>query len=135
MSNKDMKATMTERIRTWERDHEKTVARSPERSQNFTLSEGTPIKPLYTPLDMEGNSFLDDISFPGQYPYTRGVYASGYRTQLWNIQQVSGYSLADDTNKRLKQLKAHRFLKPLLNRLRILPRKSMKLISRLYQKL
>ncbi len=106
MSKKDSKEALIDRMHTWEADYKKTVARSPERSDNFSLSEGGPIKPLYTPLDIEANDFLKDISFPGQYPYTRGVYAGGYRTQLWNIQQVSGYALADDTNKRLKQLKA-----------------------------
>ncbi|MCP4568934.1 MAG: methylmalonyl-CoA mutase [FCB group bacterium] len=106
MSKKDSKEEIIDRMNSWEGDYKKTVARSPERFDNFSLSGGTPIKPLYTPLDMETNDFLNDISFPGQYPYTRGVYAAGYRTQLWNIQQVSGYALADDTNKRLKQLKA-----------------------------
>ncbi len=106
MKGKDEKKSLEDRQKEWETAHKKTVDRSPERSDNFSISTGTPVKALYTPSDIENDCFIDDISFPGQYPYTRGVYASGYRTQLWNIQQVSGYALADDTNKRLKQLKA-----------------------------
>lgn len=90
----------------WETAREKGLTKSPERTESFQLSSGVPVKPLYSPLDTRNEDFLEDIGFPGQYPYTRGVYANGYRTQLWNIQQVSGYGLADDTNVRLKKLRA-----------------------------
>ena len=96
---------MSGAMETWEEDYKKAIAKSPERSDNFCTSTGAPVKPLYTPADIHNSNFMSDIGFPGQYPFTRGVYASGYRTQLWNTQQIAGYSLADDTNKRLKKLK------------------------------
>ena len=48
------------------------------------------VKPLYTPLDIEGTDYLRDIGFPGQYPYTRGVFPAGFRTRLPSIRQVIG---------------------------------------------
>jgi methylmalonyl-CoA mutase N-terminal domain/subunit len=88
----------------WERAQEESVRKSPERSR-FTTSTGSPVKPLYSPAELAGKHYTEEISFPGQYPYTRGVYPNGYRSQLWNIQQVVGYGLADDTNLRLKKLR------------------------------
>ena len=100
----EIKAMMGVR-ETWDEDYKKAIAKSPERSDNFFTSTGVPVKPLYTPADLNDSDFMSDIGFPGQYPFTRGVYASGYRTQPWNTQQVSGYALADDSNKRLKKLR------------------------------
>jgi methylmalonyl-CoA mutase N-terminal domain/subunit len=91
----------------WEKGQlEKDLAKSPPRSDHFTLSSGTPIKPLYSPVDLENQKYVNDVSFPGEFPYTRGLYPNGYRSQLWNIQQVSGYGLAEDTNNRLKKLRS-----------------------------
>ncbi len=90
----------------WREAREKTLGKSPERFDRYRTSAESPVKPLYTPEDSRESDFSRDISFPGQYPYTRGVYPNGYRSQLWNIQQVSGYGLADDTNRRLKSLRS-----------------------------
>ena len=90
----------------WREAREKTLGKSPERFDRYRTSAESPVKPLYTPEDTRESDFSRDISFPGQYPYTRGVYPNGYRSQLWNIQQVSGYGLADDTNRRLKSLRS-----------------------------
>ncbi len=106
MSNKDEKDLIKKHNEEWEKDRDRAVKRSPERFKNFSASSGTPVKALYTPLDREEKSYMEDLSFPGQYPFTRGVFPTGYRTQLWNVQQVSGYGLADDTNKRLKTLRS-----------------------------
>lgn len=104
--NKDEKHSIEKGQKEWEMTREKVLAKTPEGSGSFLLSSGIPVKPLYSPLDTENKKFVEDVGFPGQYPFTRGVYPNGYRTQLWNIQQVSGYGLADDTNVRLKKLKS-----------------------------
>ena len=93
-------------LQEWREAREKTLAKSPERFDRFRTSAESVVQPLYTPADIKEMSFSRDISFPGQYPYTRGVYPNGYRSQLWNIQQVAGYGLADDTNRRLKKLRS-----------------------------
>jgi len=106
MGHEHEKDSFKNRLEEWHEAREKALAKSPERFDRFRTSAESPIRPLYTPADRGEGKFLEDISFPGQYPYTRGVYPNGYRTQLWNVQQVAGYGLADDTNRRLKKLRS-----------------------------
>jgi methylmalonyl-CoA mutase N-terminal domain/subunit len=73
---------------------------SPERE---ILSE-LPKQRLYTPLDMVGIDYLRDIGFPGEYPYTRGIHPTMYRSRLWNVAQYSGFGTPEDTNRRFKLL-------------------------------
>ena len=68
-----------------------------------TLS-GVPIEPLYTPDDLAGWDYDEKLGYPGEFPYTRGVYPSMYRGQLWTIRQFAGYGTAEETNKRYKFL-------------------------------
>lgn len=64
-------------------------------------------KELYTPLDNKNIDYLDKISFPGEFPYTRGVYSTMYRSRLWTMRQYSGYGTAAETNRRFKYLLEH----------------------------
>ena len=68
-----------------------------------TLS-GETVKPLYTPLDTNPEGYLKDLSFPGDYPYTRGIDPLMYRDNLWVMGQYSGFRTAEETNRRLKYL-------------------------------
>src|SRR6516225_5427615 len=69
--------------------------RSPRRSARFETMSGVPLAPVYAPEDAE---------LPGQYPYTRGPYASMYRSRLWTMRQFAGFGTAADTNARFKEL-------------------------------
>ena len=82
---------------------EEAYAEREERDVEFSTMSGVPIKPLYTPEDVEGD-FDEQIGYPGEYPYTRGVYPNMYRGRLWTIRQFAGYGSAEDTNKRFKYL-------------------------------
>lgn len=62
--------------------------------------------PLYTPVDVE-NKYLEDIGFPGEFPYTRGVYPGMYLDKLWVMRQIAGYGTARETNQRFKYLLEH----------------------------
>ena len=62
------------------------------------------LKPLYTPLDVSDDDYLDKLGFPGEYPFTRGVYPSMYRGQLWTIRQYAGLGSAEETNARYRFL-------------------------------
>lgn len=66
-------------------------------------SDGKPIKRLYTPCDVEGG-YVDEIGFPGEYPFTRGVYPTMYRGRLWTMRQYAGYATARESNRRYKYL-------------------------------
>ncbi|MDP8972192.1 MAG: methylmalonyl-CoA mutase family protein, partial [Actinomycetota bacterium] len=69
----------------------------------FSTMSGIPIKSLYTPEDVEGD-FEEKIGYPGEYPYTRGVYPNMYRGRLWTIRQFAGFGSAKETNERFKYL-------------------------------
>ncbi len=69
--------------------------RSPRRPARFETMSGVPVEPVYGPEDEE---------LPGQFPYTRGPYASMYRSRLWTMRQFAGFGTAADTNARFKEL-------------------------------
>jgi methylmalonyl-CoA mutase, N-terminal domain len=85
---------------------EEAYARSPERNAEFSTMSGIPIKPLYTPDDVE-DSYEERLGYPGEYPYTRGVYPNMYRGRLWTIRQFAGYGDAQETNRRFRYLIEH----------------------------
>jgi methylmalonyl-CoA mutase N-terminal domain/subunit len=62
------------------------------------------IEALYTPADIEETDYIEDIGFPGEYPFTRGIYPLMYRGKIWDMRQYSGLETAEDTNKRWKTL-------------------------------
>ena len=68
---------------------------SKHRDADFTTMSGVPLEPVYGP---------DDGEFPGQFPYTRGPYASMYRSKLWTMRMFAGFGTADDTNWRFKEI-------------------------------
>ena len=72
--------------------------------QKYRTISGVEVKDLYTPLDVEKLDYLGDLGFPGEYPYTRGVYPNMYRGKLWTIRQFAGFGRASDTNRRFKFL-------------------------------
>lgn len=78
-----------------------------DRPGNFTTLSDEPIAALYTPLDLENEDFARDIGFPGEYPYTRGIYGNMYRGRLWTMRQFAGFGTARDTNERFHYLLNH----------------------------
>src|SRR5215510_1055402 len=68
---------------------------------------GVEIKPIYTPEDLSGRSYLDELGFPGQFPMTRGIYASMHRGRTWTQRQLIGLGVPEDYNARLKSILAH----------------------------
>lgn len=90
----------------WEREQvEKTLARFPERKEQFTTSSDIPVKRLYTPEDVT-TDYLDDLSFPGQYPFRRGVQPTMYRSRFWTMRQYAGFGTAEESNQRYRFLLA-----------------------------
>jgi len=78
---------------------------TPERRSDFTTLSGEPIRPLYTPEDV--GPLEERIGFPGEYPFTRGVYPSMYRGRLWTVRQFAGFGTAEETNERFRYLLDH----------------------------
>jgi len=79
-------------------------AEARERDVSFTTLSGEPIRALYTEADLPPG---EAIGLPGEYPFTRGVYASMYRGRLWTMRQFAGFGTAEETNKRFRYLLDH----------------------------
>ena len=75
---------------------------TPQRDELFTTLSGEPVEPLYGPDDPP-----ESIGFPGEFPYTRGVYPSMYRGRLWTMRQFAGFGTAEETNERFRYLLDH----------------------------
>lgn len=93
----------------WE---EQTLApalkRMPERQAEFTSLSGTPVQPLYTPADLpEGFDIEQEVGFPGEPPFVRGIHPAMYRGKPWTIRQFSGFASAEETNARYRYLLEH----------------------------
>jgi methylmalonyl-CoA mutase N-terminal domain/subunit len=78
-----------------------------ENGLKFTTVSGKEINALYTPDDLMGTDYLNDIGFPGEYPYTRGIHVNGYRGKIWTMRQFAGFGTPEDTNNRFKYLLDH----------------------------
>ena len=75
-----------------------------ERRATFCTVSLEEVRRLYSPQDISDISFEEDIGFPGEFPYTRGIHATGYRGKLWTMRQFAGFSTPEDTNLRFKYL-------------------------------
>ncbi len=75
-----------------------------ERKPSFRTGSGIEVKSLYTGRDLEGIDPEREIGFPGEYPFTRGIQPSMYRSRLWTMRQYAGFGSAGETNRRLKFL-------------------------------
>ncbi|MEK6277910.1 MAG: methylmalonyl-CoA mutase family protein [Actinomycetota bacterium] len=83
---------------------EEVYARQQERDAEFSTVSGHPVKPLYTDEDAPG---AGELGYPGEYPFTRGVYPSMYRGRLWTMRQFAGFGTAEETNARFHYLLEH----------------------------
>jgi methylmalonyl-CoA mutase N-terminal domain/subunit len=90
--------------RTGPRDAARAAA--PERRDPFRTSSGIEIRDLYTPADIASLDEDRDLGRPGQYPFTRGVQPTMYRSRLWTMRQYAGFATAEETNRRFKYLLA-----------------------------
>jgi methylmalonyl-CoA mutase N-terminal domain/subunit len=90
----------------WEADsYGPTVDRFGERKEAFTTDTGgQSVDPLYTPADVADLDYREDVGFPGEEPYTRGVYSTMYRGRLWTMRQYAGMGTAAETNERFNYL-------------------------------
>src|SRR5579859_4778581 len=83
-----------------EHDHKRAKA-SEQRKASTT---GLPMEPVIGPEHLPGWDPSRDLGLPGEFPYTRGVYPSMYRGQLWTMRQFAGFGTAEETNERFRYL-------------------------------
>jgi methylmalonyl-CoA mutase N-terminal domain/subunit len=77
---------------------------APERRERFETSSGLEIRDLYTPADVAGLDEDRDLGRPGEYPFTRGVQPTMYRSRFWTMRQYAGFATAAETNRRFRYL-------------------------------
>jgi len=94
-----------EKAKEWENTTlRKVMEKVPESKQTFTTISGIPIKRVYTPTDIAKMDYAEDMGFPGEFPYIRNIYPTGYRGRIWTMRQYAGFGSAEETNARYKFL-------------------------------
>lgn len=88
----------------WKKTTKSKLAKQPEQKEKFTIGSGLEIKRLYTPLDLSEHDYIEKSGFPGEYPFTRGIQPTMYRSRFWTMRQYSGMGTAEESNRRYKYL-------------------------------
>ena len=92
-------------VERWERETlEPALKKHPEKQKRFESVSLEEVDRLYTPADTAPLDFSRDISFPGEFPYTRGIHPTGYRGKIWTMRQFAGFSTPEETNSRFRYL-------------------------------
>lgn len=98
-----------ERLRFKQTEWENTclinsLSQLPERKNEFITTSSEPVQRLYTPLDVGNSDYLETLGFPGEYPFTRGIHPTLYRSRPWTMRMFAGFGAAEETNARFKYL-------------------------------
>jgi methylmalonyl-CoA mutase N-terminal domain/subunit len=94
-----------EQLQQWKSEVERLTSKRPERKSKFVTSSDLKVETMYVPSDGQADeNYVNDIGFPGQYPYTRGIQPNMYRGKLWTMRQYAGFGSAEETNKRFRYL-------------------------------
>ena len=97
-----LKKKLQDAFKNWEENlYNKSTQKKAERREEFTTASFTKVKPLYTPIDV---NLIEEINFPGEYPYTRGIQPTMYRGKLWTMRQYAGFGTARESNQRYRYL-------------------------------
>jgi methylmalonyl-CoA mutase N-terminal domain/subunit len=95
---------MREKYNEEQRKYRQKAAEAREIDFKFTTVSGEPVDVLYGPEAVEDMDYINDLNFPGGYPFTRGIHANGYRGKIWTMRQFAGFGTPEDTNKRFHYL-------------------------------
>jgi methylmalonyl-CoA mutase N-terminal domain/subunit len=92
--------------RRWQDRYDAALARGQVRDADFTTLSGLELDPVYGPVDADGRPAAGDerIGWPGEFPFTRGLYPTGYRGRTWTIRQFAGFGNAEQTNERYRMI-------------------------------
>src|SRR5512144_2801102 len=96
---------LNDSLKKWEETSlKKALSSLPERADEFITTSSEPINRLYTPLDVADLDYTSDLGNPGEYPFTRGIHPTLYRSKLWTMRMFAGFVTAEETNARFKYL-------------------------------
>jgi len=97
-------AAATDGRRRWQRRYDEALAAGRVRDIDFTTLSGLDVEPVYGPADEAAYPDFERIGWPGQFPFTRGLHATGYRGRAWTIRQFAGFGNAVQTNERYRMI-------------------------------
>lgn len=101
----DLKKKIESSYNNWEENtYKKFKEKAPEREKEYTTVSFTPVKPLYIPNENNYKNYNENIGYPGEYPYTRGVQPTMYRGRFWTMRQYAGFGTAKESNERYRYL-------------------------------
>lgn len=103
MSDQDKKEKLAQAKAAWQEKVSKTVEKHPERKV-FKLDSDLAIETVYDPLNMKDFNYADQLNWPGEFPFTRGIQPTMYRGRLWTMRQYAGFGSAEETNERFRYL-------------------------------
>ncbi len=96
---------LREHISKWEKTTlVDSLQRSPERQSRFITASSEEVNRVYTPLDLGGFDYENELGLPGEYPFTRAIHATGQRGRLWTMRMFAGFGTAEESNARYKYL-------------------------------
>ncbi len=102
---KEITTPIEEEVERWQGETlEPALKKHPEMKKRFETVSLEEVERLYTPADIAHVDFARDISFPGEFPYTRGIHPTGYRGKIWTMRQFAGFSTPEETNSRFRYL-------------------------------
>ncbi len=105
MSDQQKSEEFRKKMQRWEKETlQSSLDRFPERREEFITTSSEVVNRLYTPADLDGSSFDEEIGYPGLYPFTRGVHPTMYRSRQWTMRMFAGFGTAEETNQRFKYL-------------------------------
>ena len=105
MSDQRESEELRKNMQRWEKETlQSSLDRFPERREEFITTSSELVNRLYTPADLDGSSFDEEIGYPGLYPFTRGVHPTMYRSRQWTMRMFAGFGTAEETNQRFKYL-------------------------------
>jgi methylmalonyl-CoA mutase N-terminal domain/subunit len=105
MSDKHDLESLKKSLTRWEKETlQSSLDQVPERREKFITTSSVPINRLYTPADLDGSEYEEYLGYPGQYPFTRGVHPTMYRSRQWTMRMFAGFGTAEETNQRFKYL-------------------------------
>ncbi|MFV0534586.1 MAG: methylmalonyl-CoA mutase [Cumulibacter sp.] len=88
----------------WQRAYDEAIAKGRYVDRDYTTLSGVEVAPVYGPADESAVEDFERIGYPGQFPFTRGLHATGYRGRPWTIRQFAGFGNAQQTNERYKMI-------------------------------
>lgn len=105
MSDQQELDDLRKNIQRWEKETlQSSLDRFPERREKFITTSSELVNRLYTPTDLAGKTYQEEVGYPGQYPFTRGVHPTMYRSRKWTMRMFAGFGAAEETNQRFKYL-------------------------------